>query len=58
MPTEYTEELKTYFNEIGVIYLESLQPFKWQEILATIREDFQGWLDEGAWLQLCEVSLH
>ena len=40
VPTEYTEELKTYFNEIGVIYLESLQPFKWQEILSTIREDF------------------
>ena len=29
VPTEYTEELKSYFNEIGIIYLESLQPLKW-----------------------------
>ena len=57
VPTEYTEELKTYFNEIGVIYLESLAPFKWQEILATIREDFEGWLEDGAWIQLVEVSI-
>lgn len=40
VPTEYTEELKTYFNEIGIIYLETLQPLKWQEILGAIREDF------------------
>ena len=54
VPTEYTEELKSYFNEIGVIYIESLAPFKWQEILATVREDFPGWLEEGAWSQLVE----
>ena len=54
IPTEHTEELKTYFNEIGIIYIESLAPYKWQEILSTIKEDFQDWLDNGAWLQLVE----
>ena len=44
IPTEYTEELKSYFNTIGVIYLESLAPLKWDLILSQIREDFDGWL--------------
>ena len=33
IPTEYTEELKSYFNEIGIIYLESMAPLKWDLIL-------------------------
>lgn len=44
IPTEYTEELKTYFNAIGNIYLESLAPLKWDLILSQIRDDFDGWL--------------
>lgn len=54
IPTEHTEELKSYFNVINVIYLESLAPLKWDLILSQIREDFNGWLDEGAWMQLVE----
>ena len=45
IPTEYTEELKSYFNEIGIIYLESMAPLKWDAILTQIREDFSGWLE-------------
>ena len=56
IPTEYTEELKSYFNEIGIIYLESMAPLKWDLILSNIREDFNGWLEDGGWLQLAEVS--
>ena len=56
IPTEYTEELKSYFNTIGVIYLESQQPLKWDLILQQIRDDFDGWLEEGAWRQLVEES--
>lgn len=54
IPTEYTEELKSYFNEIGIIYLESMAPLKWDLILSNIREDFNGWLEDGGWLQLAE----
>ena len=57
IPTEYTEELKSYFNSINIIYLESLAPLKWDLILNQVREDFTGWLQEGAWMQLVEVSL-
>jgi|FrelakmetLWP11LW_1041352.scaffolds.fasta_scaffold68655_1 nucleosome binding factor SPN SPT16 subunit len=49
IPTEYTEELKSYFNGIGIIFLESMAPLKWDLILTQIREDFTGWLDQGAW---------
>merc|ERR1712060_156135 len=54
IPTEYTEELKSYFNSINIIYLESLAPLKWDLILNQVREDFTGWLQEGAWMQLVE----
>ncbi len=54
IPTEYTEELKSYFNGIGIIFLESMAPLKWDLILTQIREDFTGWLDQGAWQQLVE----
>ena len=58
IPTEHTEELKEYFNAIGVIYLESMAPLKWDLILSNIREDFQGWLTEGGWMQLVDVSVY
>ena len=45
IPTEYTEELKSYFNGIGIIFLESMAPLKWDLILTQIREDFTGWID-------------
>ena len=54
IPTEYTEELKSYFNTINLIYLESMAPLKWDLILNQIREDFTGWLEQGAWMQLVE----
>ena len=49
IPTEYTEELKSYFNTINVIYLETLAPLKWDLLLNQIRDDFDGWLQLGAW---------
>ena len=54
--TEYTEELRSYFNELGIVYIESLAPFKWDMILSNIRSDFPGWLEEGAWLQFCDEA--
>jgi len=45
IPMEYAEEIKGYFNEIGVIYLESLASLKWDLILNQIKEDFDGWLE-------------
>ncbi len=45
IPMEYAEEIKGYFNEIGIIYLESLASLKWDLILNQIKEDFDGWLE-------------
>ena len=54
VPIEHAEALRDYFNEIGIIYIETLAPLKWQEILNVIKEDFPAWLDEGAWTQFVE----
>ena len=56
VPTEYTDQLKSYFNEIGIIYLESQQPYKWDAILAQIREDFDAWVDNGPWRDFIDNS--
>ena len=44
IPTEFTEDLKSYFDSINVIYLESMAPLKWDLLLNTIRDDFDSWL--------------
>ena len=54
VPMEHAEGLRDYFNEIGIIYIETLAPLKWQEILNVIKDDFPAWLDEGAWTQFVE----
>ena len=56
VPTEYTEQLKSYFNEIGIIYLESQQPYKWDAILSQIREDFDQWVSNGPWRDFIDNS--
>ena len=56
IPMEYAEEIKSYINDIGVIFIESMAPLKWDLILNQIKEDFNEWLEQGAWLQFVEVS--
>ena len=49
IPIEHIENIKEYVNEIGIIYSESVVPMNWPNILQQIREDFEGFLEEGAW---------
>lgn len=49
VPMEHIEELKSYFDEIDVIYAESEAPFNWATLLSHIRDNFEDWLEEGAW---------
>lgn len=49
VPMEHIEELKSYFDEIDVIYAESESPFNWATLLSHIRDHFEDWLEEGAW---------
>ena len=49
VPMEHIEELKSYFDEIDVIYAESEAPFNWGTLLSHIRDNFEDWLEEGAW---------
>lgn len=49
VPVEHIEDIKSYFDEIGIIYSESLVPMNWNNVLAQIREDFEAFLGEGAW---------
>jgi len=53
------EELKSYLDEICIIYAESEAPFNWNTLLSHIRENFDDWLEEGAWGFLLDpVSNH
>lgn len=49
IPIEHMEDIKTYLDDIGLIYSESNIPMNWTNVLQQIREDFEGFLEEGAW---------
>lgn len=49
IPIEFLEDQRNFFDEIGIIYSEGLQPLNWTTVLAEIREKFNEWLEEGAW---------
>ena len=49
IPIEHIENIKAYLDEIEVIYSESVVPMNWTNILQQIREDFESFLEGGAW---------
>lgn len=49
IPIEHIETIKNFLDEIKVIYAEGVVPMNWTNILNQIREDFEGFLDEGGW---------
>lgn len=49
IPIEHIENIKDYLDEIGVIYSESVVPMNWTNVLQQIREDFEDFLEGGAW---------
>jgi nucleosome binding factor SPN SPT16 subunit len=54
IPRESLDLVKSYLNEIGIIFSEGVVPLNWNTVLAQIREDFEAFLDEGAWKFLQE----
>lgn len=49
IPIEHMENIKDYLDEIGIVYSESVIPMNWTAVLQQIREDFEGFLEGGAW---------
>lgn len=49
IPIEHIENIKEYLNDIGIIYAESVVNMNWTNLLQTIREDFETFLNDGAW---------
>lgn len=49
IPIEHIEDIKSYLDEIGIIYSESIVPMNWTNVLQQIREDFEAFLEEGGW---------
>ena len=49
IPIEHLEDIKSYLDEIGIIYSESVVPMNWTNVLQQIREDFEDFLENGAW---------
>ncbi len=49
IPIEHLDDIKSYLDEIGLIYSESIVPMNWTNVLQQIREDFEGFIDNGGW---------
>lgn len=49
IPRESFEDIKTYLNEIGIIFSEGVVPMNWNTLLQRLRDDFEAFLDNGGW---------
>jgi nucleosome binding factor SPN SPT16 subunit len=49
IPRESIEQIKSYLNEIGIVFSEGVVPINWNSVLQSIREDFQAFIDNGGW---------
>lgn len=49
IPIEHIEDIKSLLDEIHLIYSESIVPMNWTNVLQQIREDFEDFLEQGAW---------
>ena len=46
---EYLDTLKSFLDEIGIIYSDGPQPMNWTAILKEIRDNFESFLEDGGW---------
>lgn len=46
---EYIEDLKSFFDEIGVVFCEGPATLNWPAVLTEIRNNFEDWLEDGGW---------
>ena len=49
IPRESIDLIKNYLNEIDIIFSEGLIPMNWNNVLQSIRDDFDAFLEDGAW---------
>lgn len=56
IPMEHIEDLKSFFDEIGVIFCEGPATLNWPAVLSEIRNNFEDWLEDGGWKFLAEES--
>ena len=49
IPMEHIEDLKSFFDEIGVVFCEGPASLTWTAVLAEIRNNFEDWLEDGGW---------
>ena len=45
----YLDHLKKYFEELKILHSEGHISLNWNTILGQIRDDFEGFLEEGGW---------
>jgi len=49
IPRESIDLIKQYLNEVGIIFSEGLIPMNWNNVLGSIRDDFEAFLDGSGW---------
>jgi len=54
IPMEFLETIKSWLDATGIIFTEGPMCLKWPQILQTIRDDFEGFLETGGWSFLAD----
>lgn len=49
IPTEFLDKIKSWLNATHILFSEGPMCLNWPNILSTIREDFEGFVDDGGW---------
>lgn len=49
VPVETLEDIKNYFDDIGIIFAQSNNSLNWKNVLSEIRSDMKEFVTQGAW---------
>ena len=49
VPMESLESIKAWLDSVNILYFEGRHPMNWATVLSTIREDVNGFIEDGGW---------
>jgi nucleosome binding factor SPN SPT16 subunit len=49
IPSEYLEPIKDWLDDINILFSESPNPLKWQNVMKEINKDLESFVDQGGW---------
>ena len=55
IPMEYLDPIKSWLNATQILYSEGPISLNWPNVLQTIRDDFEGFVEDGGWAFLLDT---